>query len=109
MQTEFEFELPKGYVDQNGDLHKRGTMRLATAADEILPLRDPRVQQNSGYLTIILLSRVITKLGTLSTVNTRVIENLFTMDLAYLQDMYQRIKAAEAAPDAAPAETITNQ
>ena len=75
MQTEFEFELPKGYVDQNGDLHKRGTMRLATAADEILPLRDPRVQQNSGYLTIILLSRVITKLGTLSTVNTRVIEH----------------------------------
>ena len=95
MQTEFEFELPKGYVDQNGDLHKRGTMRLATAADEILPLRDPRVQQNSGYLTIILLSRVITKLGTLSTVNTRVIENLFTMDLAYLQDMYQRINMSE--------------
>ena len=95
MQTEFEFELPKGYVDQNGDLHKRGTMRLATAADEILPLRDPRVQQNSGYLTIILLSRVITKLGTLSAVNTRVIENLFTMDLAYLQDMYQRINMSE--------------
>ena len=79
MQTEFEFELPKGYVDQNGDLHKRGTMRLATAADEILPLRDPRVQQNSGYLAIILLSRVITKLGTLSAVNTRVIENLFEL------------------------------
>ena len=94
-QTEFEFELPKGYVDQNGDLHRRGTMRLATAADEILPLRDPRVQQNAGYLTIILLSRVVTKLGTLSTVNTRVIENLFTMDLAYLQDMYQRINNVE--------------
>ena len=73
MQTEFEFELPKGYVDPNGEIHKRGTMRLATAADEILPLRDPRVQQNSGYLTIILLSRVV------------------TMDLAYLQDMYQHI------------------
>ena len=95
MQTEFEFELPKGYVDQNGDLHKRGTMRLATAADEILPLRDPRVQQNSGYLTIILLSRVITKLGTLSTVNTRVIEKLFNMELAYLQDMYQLINMSE--------------
>ena len=95
MQTEFEFELPKGYVDANGDLHKRGTMRLATAADEILPLRDPRVQQNSGYLTIILLSRVVTKLGTLSAVNTRVIENLFTMDLAYLQDLYQRINTME--------------
>lgn len=95
MQTEFEFELPKGYVDANGDLHRQGTMRLATAADEILPLRDPRVQQNSGYLTIILLSRVITKLGTLSSVNTRVIEGLFTMDLAYLQDMYQRINLSE--------------
>jgi hypothetical protein len=95
MQTEFEFELPKGYVDPNGDVHRRGTMRLATAADEILPLRDPRVQQNAGYLTVILLSRVVTKLGTLSTVNTRVIESLFTMDLAYLQDMYQRINMSE--------------
>ncbi len=95
MQTEYEFELPKGYVDQNGDGHRRGTMRLATAADEILPMRDPRVQQNASYLTIILLSRVVTRLGTLSVVNTRVIENLFTMDLAYLQDMYQRINLSE--------------
>lgn len=95
MQTEFEFELPKGYVDQNGEVHKRGVMRLATAADEILPMRDQRVQQNAGYLTIILLSRVVTKLGTLSNINTRVIENLFTMDLAYLQDMYQRINMSE--------------
>ena len=95
MQTEFEFELPKGYVDNNGEVHKRGVMRLATAADEILPLRDPKVQQNAGYLTIILLSRVVTKLGTLSAINTRVIENLFTMDLAYLQDMYQRVNLTE--------------
>ncbi len=94
METEFEFELPKGYVDKNGDLHKRGTMRLATAADEILPLRDP-LQQNSGYLTIILLARVITKLGTLPVIDTKVIEGLFTMDLAYLQDLYQRINMSE--------------
>ena len=80
METEFEFELPKGYVDKNGDLHKRGTMRLATAADEILPLRDPRV---------------ITKLGTLPVIDTKVIEGLFTMDLAYLQDLYQRINMSE--------------
>ena len=86
MQTEFEFELPKGYVDHNGEVHKKGVMRLATAADEILPMRDQRVQQNAGYLTIILLSRVITKLGDVKVINTRVIENLFTMDLAYLQD-----------------------
>lgn len=95
MQTEFEFELPKGYVDANGDLHRKGVMRLATAADEILPMRDPKVQQNPGYLSIILLSRVITKLGTLPNINTRVIEGLFTMDLAYLQDLYQRINMAD--------------
>ncbi|MDE7244412.1 MAG: phage tail assembly protein [Oscillospiraceae bacterium] len=95
METEFEFELPRGYVDQNGEVHKRGVMRLANAADEILPLRDPKVQQNPGYLTIILLARVITKLGTLTTINTRVIEGLFTMDLAYLQDLYQRINMSE--------------
>ena len=95
METEFEFSLPRGYIDQNGDLHKNGTMRLATAADEILPLRDQKVQQNPGYLTIILLSRVITKLGTLSVINTRVIEGLFTADLNYLQDMYQRINTQD--------------
>ena len=95
METEFEFELPRGYVDSSGEVHKRGTMRLATAADEILPLRDQRVQQNPGYLTIILLSRVITRLGTLPMINTKVIESLFTMDLAYLQDLYQRINVSE--------------
>ena len=90
-QTEFEFELPRGYVDQNGEVHRHGVMRLATAADEIMPLRDSRVQQNPGYLTVILLSRVVTKLGTLQAINNRVIENLFTIDMAFLQDLYQRI------------------
>ncbi len=94
-QTEFEFELPKGYIDSNGDLHKKGVMRLATAADEILPMRDPKVQQNPGYLTIILLSRVIIKLGDIPAMNTKVIEKLFTVDLAYLQDLYQRINMAD--------------
>jgi hypothetical protein len=95
MQTEYEFRLPRGYVDSNGDLQCEGSMRLATAADEILPLRDPKVQQNPGYLTIILLSRVITRLGTLPAINTRVIEGLFTMDLVFLQDLYQRINTEE--------------
>jgi hypothetical protein len=90
-QTEFEFELPKGYVDEEGNLHKRGIMRLATAADEILPLKDPQVQSNPAYLTVILLSRVITKLGSLQQVNTKKIENLYVSDLSYLQDLYQRI------------------
>ncbi len=95
-ETEFSFELPKGYVDEAGTLHRHGIMRLATAADEILPMRDPRVQQNPGYLTIILLSRVITKLGDLRAIDTKTIEKLFTADLAFLQDMYQRINQVEA-------------
>ncbi len=94
-QTEFSFVLPKGYVDNTGMLHREGVMRLANAADEILPLRDPRVQQNPGYLSIILLARVITKLGSLPAVDTKIIEGLFTMDLAYLQDLYQRINNME--------------
>jgi len=94
-QTEFEFVLPKGYVDETGTLHRHGIMRLATAADEILPMRDPRVQQNPSYLTIILLSRVVTKLGDLKAIDTKVIEKLFTADLAFLQDMYQRINQVE--------------
>ena len=93
--TEFEFDLPKGYIDAAGTLHKHGVMRLATAADEILPLRDPRVVQNPGYLTIILLSRVITSLGTVPKIDPRVIERLSSSDLAFLQSMYQRINAVE--------------
>ena len=90
-QTEYEFTLPKGYADGEGNLHKKGVMRLATAADEILPLKDTRVQQNPAYLTIVLLSRVVTKLGDLPDVNPRVIEELFASDLAYLQEFYRKI------------------
>ena len=103
-QTEIEFELPKGYVDEAGTLHRRGTMRLATAADEILPLRDPRVQQNEAYLAVIVLARVITRLGTLADIHTGVIENLYASDLAYLQRLYEKFNASdeEAAPELAP-------
>ncbi|WP_210243937.1 hypothetical protein FJN17_08015 [Bradyrhizobium symbiodeficiens] len=94
-QTEVEFTLPKGYLDQTGILHSRGVMRLATAADEILPLRDPRVQQNEAYLAIIVLARVITRLGDLASVDTRVIEGLFASDLDYLQRLYERINSAD--------------
>ncbi len=94
-QTEFPFTLPRGFVDRDGNVHKEGVMRLANAGDEILPLKDPKVQQNPGYLTVILLARVITKLGTLPAVDTRVIEGLYTIDLAYLQDLYQRINTME--------------
>lgn len=94
-QTEYEFLLPKGYVDNTGTLHREGVMRLATAADEILPLKDPRVQQNQGYLSIILLARVITRLGSLPAVDTKTIEKLYTADLAYLQDLYERINSIE--------------
>jgi len=90
-QTEFEFTLPLGYVDQGGQAHREGVMRLATAADEILPLKDPRVQSNPAYLVVILLSRVITQLGSLDIINPKVIEGLFAADLAYLQEFYNRI------------------
>lgn len=89
--TEFEFVLPKGYVDEEGNLHKKGIMRLATAADEILPMKDSRVQSNPAYLTVVLFSRVITKLGDLTTINPKVIENLFASDFSYLQEFYNRI------------------
>lgn len=90
-QTEFEFTLPRGYVDAEGNLYKTGIMRLATAADEILPQKDPRVHQNPAYLVVILLSRVVTNLGDIKNVTTKTIEGLFSADLAYLQDFYQRI------------------
>ncbi len=91
LQTEFPFTLPRGYVDGDGTLHREGTMRLATAADEILPLKDPRVTGNPAYLVVIVLSRVITRLGSVPDVNPRVVEELFASDLAYLQDLYNRL------------------
>jgi hypothetical protein len=91
LRTEFAFELPRGYVDDTGTVHRDGTMRLATARDEILPLRDPRVRDNESYLTVLLLSRVVTELGTLSEVTPAVIEGLFASDLAFLQDLYRRV------------------
>ncbi len=90
-QTEYEFTLPKGFIDKDGNLHNEGIMRLATAADEILPLKDPRVEKNPSYLVIILLSRVITKLGSLSVINPQIIEGLFAEDLYFLQNFYNEI------------------
>ncbi len=93
LQTEFPFTLPRGYVDADGNLHRDGAMRLATAADEILPLKDPRVQSNPSYLVVILLSRVLVRLGSVPDVNPRVVEGLFASDLAFLQDLYRRVNA----------------
>jgi len=90
-QTESEFVLPVGYVDEAGTLHRTGTMRMATAADEILPLRDTRVQQNEAYLIVIILSRVITNLGSVPHINPKVIEGLYAADLAFLQEFYNRL------------------
>jgi hypothetical protein len=91
MQTEFTFTLPRGYLDAEGTVHRQGVMRLATAYDEIAPMKDPRVQANPGFLVIILLARVITKLGDMEHINPKVIEGLFSADLAFLQDFYRRI------------------
>lgn len=97
LQTEFPFTLPRGYLDESGELHREGVMRLATARDEIEPLRDARVKENEAYLTVIVLSRTITRLGTLSRLTPKVIEGLFSSDLAYLQDFYTRINFGGAA------------
>jgi hypothetical protein len=94
-RIEIDFTLPKGFIDETGVLHRRGIMRLATAADEILPLRDPRVQANSAYLTIIILARVVTRLGNLPAIDTQVIEGMFAADLEYLRRLYEEVNAAE--------------
>jgi hypothetical protein len=93
LTTEFPFSLPRGYVDGAGAVHRDGVMRLATARDEIMPLRDPRVRDNEAYLTVLLLSRVITRLGGVPAVSEGVIEGMFATDLAFLQDHYRRINS----------------
>lgn len=93
MRTEFDFELPRGYVDRDGIVHRHGTMRLATARDELLPLYDERVQENPAFTTVVLLGRVITRLGDVAAINAQVVENMFASDVAFLQDFYRRINA----------------
>ncbi|MFI0989165.1 hypothetical protein [Streptomyces exfoliatus] len=93
LRTEFEFELPRGFVDEAGTVHRHGAMRLATARDELLPLRDIRVRENPAYLSVVLLGRVITRLGTLPSVHDGTVENMFASDLAFLQDFYRQINA----------------
>lgn len=97
LQTEFPFVLPKGWVDPQGGLHREGTMRLATARDEIEPLRDPRVKENEAYLTVIVLSRVITRLGQVPQITPKTVEGLFAADLVYLQDLYRIVNFGDPA------------
>ena len=108
-RTEAPFELPLGYVDESGVRHRRGVMRLATAADEILPMRDPRVQANPAYLSIIILSRVVMKLGSLTDVDTQIVERLFTQDFEYLRRLYEELNGGDE-PEAigAPAAARAN-
>ncbi|MFI5982219.1 hypothetical protein ACIBEA_15205 [Streptomyces sp. NPDC051555] len=93
LRTEFPFELPRGYVDEAGTVHRDGVMRLSTARDELVPLRDVRVQENPAYLSVVLLGRVIVRLGTLAMVHDGIVENMFASDLAFLQDFYRQINA----------------
>jgi hypothetical protein len=90
-QTEFEFVLPRGYVDADGNVHREGTMRLATARDELMPLLDPKVKENEAFLSLVLLSRVVTELGTLPSIDDQVIGGLWATDLAFLQDLYRQV------------------
>ncbi len=105
--TEFEFTLPKGYLDSEGNLHRQGIMRLSTAIDEISPLRDPRVKANAAYATIIILSRVITRLGALSEISPAIVENFFSQDLNYLQDFYRRINGLQSETSVAEDKVTT--
>lgn len=93
LRTEFPFVLPRGYVDEAGTLHRSGVMRLATARDELVPLRDDRVRENPAYLSVVLLARVITRLGTVGEVHAGTVEDMFASDLAFLQDLYKRVNA----------------
>jgi hypothetical protein len=93
LRTEFAFELPRGYVDGAGVVHRDGVMRLATGRDELVPLKDDRVRENPAYLTVVLLARVVTRIGAVTDVHAGVMENLFAADLAFLQDMYRRINS----------------
>ncbi|WOX21471.1 hypothetical protein R2D22_08705 [Streptomyces sp. HUAS YS2] len=93
MRTEFTFELPRGYVDGAGQVHRTGVMRLATARDELVPLRDDRVRENPAYLSVVLLGRVVERIGSVTDIHAGVIEDLFASDLAFLQDFYRRINA----------------
>lgn len=95
MQTEWEFTLPLGWLDSAGRVQRHGVMRLATALDEILAVNDPRVTANEAYLPVLLLSRVIMRLGDLPVVTPQIIEGLFTADLAYLEDLYLRLNSPE--------------
>ena len=105
LRTEFAFELPRGYVDGSGTVHRTGSMRLATARDELVPLRDDRVRENPAYLTVVLLARVVTRIGPVTDVHAGIVEQLFAGDLAFLQDLYRRInseghtRAAVACPE----------
>lgn len=94
LRTEFTFELPRGYVDSAGQVHRTGVMRLATARDELVPLRDDRVRENPHYLTVVLLARVITRLGEITDVHAGILEDLFAADLAFLQDLYRQVNTA---------------
>jgi hypothetical protein len=93
LRTEFTFLLPRGYVDSAGTVHREGVMRLATARDELVPLRDDRVRENPAYLTVVLLARVVMRIGAIEDIHAGVIENLFAADLAFLQDLYRRVNA----------------
>lgn len=94
-ETEFEFTLPKGFLDADGILHRQGVMRLATAMDEIVPLRDPRVRSNPAYATVIILSRVMIRLGTLDQISPSMVERLYACDLNYLQNFYRQVNELE--------------
>ncbi|MEM9214878.1 MAG: hypothetical protein AAGD25_11085 [Cyanobacteria bacterium P01_F01_bin.150] len=108
MQTEFEFTLPTGYIDDQGQIHYQGVMRRSRAMDEILPMQDVRVQANPAYATVIILARVIVRLGTITEVTPLVIENMFASDLSHLQTLYHQINSPEQIKSLDLPESVTH-
>ena len=109
MQTEFAFTLPKGYVDAAGAVHREGTMRLATARDEIEPLRDPQARQNEAYLAVLLLARVVTRIGDVGEITPELVEELYAADFDHLQRLYERINANGEAVGVVACPACANQ
>lgn len=93
VHDEFAFELPRGYVDEEGTVHRHGSMRLATARDELRPQIDLRVKENPAYLSVVLLSQVITRLGSITDVHAGIVERMYATDVAFLQDFYRRVNS----------------
>src|SRR5881398_387949 len=109
MRTEIPFTLPRGLVDDRGEVHREGTMRLATARDEIEPLRSAEVRRNEAYLSVLLLARTVTRIGGFTEITPELVEHLYAADFDHLQRLYERINADGEAVGVVACPACANQ